>query len=467
VSRNRAYEVVARRARASLLVTAVLALGVAPGAASARTAFVAKGDNTQAVVAVNLATGTTADIAVGYSPQAVAITPDGVTAYVANYGSHSLTPIDVATGVAGDEIDLGLGHYAHGIAISPDGTTAYVTTDNFDPDYAQLPGVVRPVTLATGAVGPAITTGNGAEGVAFSPDGTKALVSNSTDHTVTPITVATGTAGTPIPVPNAPHGIAFTPDGASAYVGTDSSVVPIDAAANTAGSAISTNGVQGIAVAPNGGKALAGTVSGLTPLTIGSGGATAGTPIACSQCRPSDVAYAPGGAMAYYTASLNYTDGTFTPVNVAAGTLGTPIAIGGMPLGFAIVPDQAPVASLSVTAGAPGTATTFDASASTDADGSIAGYEWDFGDGTTATTGQPTTSHTYAAYGTYPAAVTLTDDEGCSTQFQFTGQTATCNGKPTARAASSVGIRQDEVNVSLAGTGSGTVIDYSGQINCG
>ncbi|MGC8628577.1 MAG: YncE family protein, partial [Acidimicrobiales bacterium] len=36
-------------------------------------------------------------IKVGAGPDAIAITPNGKTAYVANYSSGTLTPIDVAT----------------------------------------------------------------------------------------------------------------------------------------------------------------------------------------------------------------------------------------------------------------------------------------------------------------------------------------------------------------------------------
>jgi PKD repeat protein len=53
---------------------------------------------------------------------------------------------------------------------------------------------------------------------------------------------------------------------------------------------------------------------------------------------------------------------------------------------------------------------TFDGSASTDSDGTISGYSWDFGDGT----GAPgsTTTHTYAQAGNYTVALTVTDDLG-------------------------------------------------------
>jgi PKD repeat protein len=55
---------------------------------------------------------------------------------------------------------------------------------------------------------------------------------------------------------------------------------------------------------------------------------------------------------------------------------------------------------------------TFDASASNDADGSIASYEWDFGDGETAT-GESVT-HAYDAAGDYDVTLTVTDDDGAT-----------------------------------------------------
>jgi PKD repeat protein len=54
----------------------------------------------------------------------------------------------------------------------------------------------------------------------------------------------------------------------------------------------------------------------------------------------------------------------------------------------------------------------FDASASTDSDGTVAGYAWDFGDGTTGT--GVTAGHTYTADGTYPVKLTVTDDQGAT-----------------------------------------------------
>jgi PKD repeat protein len=46
---------------------------------------------------------------------------------------------------------------------------------------------------------------------------------------------------------------------------------------------------------------------------------------------------------------------------------------------------------------------------STDSDGTIVSWLWDFGDGNTSTVQHPT--HTYAAYGTYTVTLTVTDDD--------------------------------------------------------
>lgn len=52
----------------------------------------------------------------------------------------------------------------------------------------------------------------------------------------------------------------------------------------------------------------------------------------------------------------------------------------------------------------------FDASASSDPDGSIVAYTWTFGDGGTASGVNP--SHVYSAAGSYPLTLTVTDDDG-------------------------------------------------------
>jgi PKD repeat protein len=54
-----------------------------------------------------------------------------------------------------------------------------------------------------------------------------------------------------------------------------------------------------------------------------------------------------------------------------------------------------------------------DGSTSSDADGSVASYEWDFGDGTPVVSGAAATvDHTYAIAGTYTVSLVVTDNEG-------------------------------------------------------
>lgn len=54
----------------------------------------------------------------------------------------------------------------------------------------------------------------------------------------------------------------------------------------------------------------------------------------------------------------------------------------------------------------------FDGTASSDSDGTVVSYRWEFGDGSTATTATPTTSHTYGAAGAFTAKLTVTDSSG-------------------------------------------------------
>ncbi len=88
----------------------------------------------------------------------------------------------------------------------------------------------------------------------------------------------------------------------------------------------------------------------------------------------------------------------------------------------------------------PGVPVAFDASASSDPDGTIAGYLWSFGDGNGAETGGPTPRHTFVKPGSYQVTLTVTDNEGCSTALIFTGQTAYCNGSVTASQVRTVNV---------------------------
>jgi hypothetical protein len=101
------------------------------------------------------------------------------------------------------------------------------------------------------------------------------------------------------------------------------------------------------------------------------------------------------------------------------------------PAAAIVSPDQGPTASFAVASGA-GLAVSFDATASSDRDGTVLRYLWDFGDGTAALDGAPKPTHTYASAGAYTVSLTVSDDAGCSTVRTYTGHTALCNGGPAA-----------------------------------
>jgi PKD repeat protein len=75
--------------------------------------------------------------------------------------------------------------------------------------------------------------------------------------------------------------------------------------------------------------------------------------------------------------------------------------------------DIAPTASF--TSSSSGLTLSVDGAASTDSDGLLAAYAWDFGDGSTGT--GVTTAHTYTAPGTYAVTLTATDNSGAPGTF--------------------------------------------------
>jgi len=77
-----------------------------------------------------------------------------------------------------------------------------------------------------------------------------------------------------------------------------------------------------------------------------------------------------------------------------------------------VAPNQSPVASFSNTVS--NLVVNVNGSGSTDPDGSISSYAWDFGDTSTDTTNSATNSHTYLAAGTYPVTLTVTDNQGAT-----------------------------------------------------
>ena len=122
------------------------------------------------VTPVDLTTGKAlAPIPVGNAPAAVAITPDGTTALVANVNSGSVSPIDVATDKAGSPISLQGGPVS--IAISDSEPTTAWVADSVS--TASRTGNVTPIDLTSDTAGAPIAVGKNPQSIAISPDGTR------------------------------------------------------------------------------------------------------------------------------------------------------------------------------------------------------------------------------------------------------------------------------------------------------
>jgi YVTN family beta-propeller protein len=156
--------------------------------------------------------------------------------------------------------------------------------------------------------------------------------------------------------------------------------------------------------------------------------------------NPAGVAVSPDGRGVYVTngGSDNVSQYDVGTGGVLVPKTPTAVTAGDSPLGIALSPNQGPIAAFSASVAAAGSATGFDGSASSDSDGSVARYDWDFGDGTGALDGGPTPTHAYAAAGDYTVTLTVTDDGGCSMSFVFTGQTAHCTGGAAARTSNTI-----------------------------
>jgi PKD repeat protein len=107
-----------------------------------------------------------------------------------------------------------------------------------------------------------------------------------------------------------------------------------------------------------------------------------------------------------YAAAGTYTVGlTVTDNNGATGTVSHDVTVTSAPPA-----NQPPVAAF--TSSCTNLSCTFDASGSSDPDGTITSYGWNFGDSSTDSGVSP--SHTYAAAGTYPVSLTVTDDDSAT-----------------------------------------------------
>jgi PKD repeat protein len=127
---------------------------------------------------------------------------------------------------------------------------------------------------------------------------------------------------------------------------------------------------------------------------------------------------------------------------------------------------QAPiaVASANVTSGTVPLTVAFSSAGSSDADGTIVGYHWNFGDGTTSTDPNPT--KIYNSAGTFTAVLTVTDNSNLTgTSSVIISATAAPNQSPVASAGANVTSGYAPLTVNFSSQGSfdpdGTITGYS------
>ena len=121
------------------------------------------------------------------------------------------------------------------------------------------------------------------------------------------------------------------------------------------------------------------------------------------------------------------------------------------------------VASATPTSGDAPLPVAFTAAGSSDLDGSIVAYAWDFGDGTSATGAAVT--HTYPAGGAYTATLTVTDNDGLTGSAALTISARAFNQFPAAVASAtpSTGVAPLVVTFTAAGSSDldGSIVAYA------
>lgn len=398
---------------------------------SAYVANFGSGSITPITTAPTLAPGPAVNVSA--NPSAVAVAPDGRTAYSVSAGDGTVIPVDVATNRA--RAPIAVGNQPAAIAIAPDGATAYVANTG----SASL----SVITLATGAVSTIELTGAQPVSLAIDPSGTWIYVGDAAGRAILPVRAANGSRAIAVNIAEVPAALAVHPDGDRLYAaGSNGTVRAFSIGAAGIGGLEDDvdlgagSGPAGVAVTPDGDYVYVTLKSADKVVRLSPGLFTdfvTDTATLPDGSAPAGVAITPNAATALVTLSGS---NKVLPITVSSNNPGTAISVGNAPSGIAITPDQAPIARLSVTPGLADSPIAFNASASSAPSSAIKTWSWSFGDGSAPmNTTVATTTHVYAAPGAYTAKVTLTDTAGTSTTQVFTGQTASRNGGAAATAA--------------------------------
>lgn len=383
-----------------------------------------------------------APISVESGPTNIAITPNGLLGFVANFGEGSGDTVSVFNIAIKNPISLNIPvPTPFSVAITPDGSKALVTSFSTNTIVT-----INIKTLST--TSSTFSTGNNPTGIAITPDGTKVLVANSFDNTVSIINLLTGSTLATIAAVNNPFAIAITPDGTRAFVSNvgappnlnSTTITTIDLTTLSLSTPLTVgNRPAGIAISPDGKLGLVANLADNSVTVFDPIALTTGQEIQVGN-GPTGIAIAPDGSTAFVT---NFNNNNVLPIDLTIFPYQTqdPISTGEGPQGIAITPDQPHNANFTVNEAPVGEPTVFDASSSIPVIGTIVSYKWDFGDGSpTVITEIPTVSHIYTSLGNYRVTLTITNSAGTSITKVFTGQTMSRNGGRNSLASRTVQI---------------------------
>ncbi len=373
-------------------------------------------------------------------PSDIVITPNGEKAYVGNFSNTAVSVIDVASGAHVDTIETGVDMYPRGMAVTPDGARLYVVAGN------NTNGQQRKVLVVDVRSDSVVDEVSGVppapQRIVISPDGKSAYLSIA-PGSVQRIDISTNEmSGGPIAVGVQPREMAISPDGQNLYVNNtlslkqSTSVIDLPSMTVLKNIALGYNSVTAVTVSPDSRNVYVARLPGqVTHIIERTDHEVVGEILAGTM--GSGMGLSPNGLVAHFTDAELYAD-RVRSFDVNSGAQLGSISGPEFPWGIAIVPNQGPHADYAVSEGLAGQNTVFDASGSSDPDGDVETYQWDFGDGETETTTQPVISHVYTTPGTYTVVLTVVDNEGGSTTYVGDGKaTITIQGATSNDSAKS------------------------------
>jgi 6-phosphogluconolactonase (cycloisomerase 2 family) len=385
--------------------------------------------------------------------------PDGRRLYVSalNGAPGSIGLFDIAPDgglTAKSPASVPVGNGGIGATVSPDGRTLYAT--NRGDGTTSIFGVGADGSL-TPKSPPFVATGAQGNIVALSPDGKSAYIPHlGASHFVSQWDVGAGGTLTPKAPATVPAGtdngfMVISPNGRNAYVSASTTnavhLYDIDGAGRLVAKSPATVAVPqagGLAISADGRSLYVRGNNLIAQFDVGAdGGLTSKSPatVAITGPLPTLLGLAPDGRSLYTTDGGNHVLQFDVGANGTLSAKPQPTVNGGPALiGLAVRANQGPTAAFSASPGVAGSASSFDGSGSSDPETQVGRYDWDFGDGSTASNGGAKPSHVYTQPGTYTAKLTVTDDQGCSASQVFNGLATLCNGTTAATTTRTIAV---------------------------